>query len=147
MSDEGDMAPQSNGKTIEKGSMVNPATGRMTEYEECWLDSVPLTTDTDGDGGKDGLRKCVVLQLHDDANKARGVVMRLGQYCQGVIRVGEYFSLERWLWEGKDGWKRQARIGDLWMPCGVVLDGERVNMGGEVKHGEYVWKVVELSEF
>ncbi|KAK3708685.1 hypothetical protein LTR37_011407 [Vermiconidia calcicola] len=140
--DEGDMFPQADGTTLEKGKMVNPATGRETEYEEVWEDPKPTTT-TEGDGEK---VMCAVLQLHDDAHQARGMVVRVGQFCQGVLRIGESMSLERWQWKSHGGWKRQVRIGDQWLPCGVLLDGQRVRMGGEVKHGEFSWRVVELSE-
>ena len=54
------------------------------------------------------------------------------------------------MWAEKDGWTRKFRMGDLWVPCGVTLEDNkdnRIKMGGEVRHGEYVWKVVELSEF
>ena len=123
--------------------MVNPATGKPTDYEEMWEDREPLTTSPDDDLR----RKCVVLQLHDDGHEARGMVMRVGQFCQGLLRVGESLSLERWVWKEDGGWKREVRIGSLWLPCGVMLEGERLRLGGEVKHGDFVWKVLELSEF
>lgn len=145
VTDEGDMFPQANGQTLEVGSMTNPATGRMTEYEECWNDVDPIVTSSGDDGN--AKKVCAVLQLHDDAHEVRGMVARVGQYCQGILRAGSELSLERWKWDEQGGWKRQIRMGDLWVPCGVVLDGQRLKMGGEVKFGQYLWKVVELSEF
>lgn len=145
--DEGDMYPQTDGRTLEKGSMVNPATGKLTEYEELWkdLDPTVIKKEPKEDAPK---VSCVVLQLQDDEHEARGVVVRLGQYCQGVLRVGKHFSLERWEWKcEKEGWKRLVRIGDLWVPCGVATEDERLALDGEVKHGEYVWKVIEKSYF
>ncbi len=151
--DEGNMFAQTDGTTLEKGRMVNPATGKMTDYEECWRDVEALSTEASpaagekeglGNGGK---RVCTVLQLHDDTNKARGMVIRIGQFVQGVLRVGEAFALERWEWEKKEGWKRSVRIGDLFVPCGVLLGGERVKLGGEVRYGDFGWRVVETSEF
>ncbi|KAK8049265.1 hypothetical protein PG994_010995, partial [Apiospora phragmitis] len=40
--DEGDMVPSPRpGETLESGRMVNPATGLVQPYEECWLDEEP----------------------------------------------------------------------------------------------------------
>ena len=148
--DEGDMFPQTDGRTIEKGKMVNPATGRMTNYEECWEDVEPVATSTESDERSqgEGKRVCAVLQLHDDANKARGMVVRVGQFCQGFLRVGEYLSVERWSWTEEGGWQRERRIGSLWVPCGILLkDTEKLAVGDRVTHGEFVWKVVETGMF
>lgn len=145
VTDEGDMFPQPDSTTIERGSMTNPSNGKMADYEECWEDLEPLCTDIDTEGGQ--ARKVCVLQIHDDDNEARGMVIRLGQFCQGVLRVGEYFSLEQWQWRKSEGWRRNVRMGDLWLPCGPMLEGERLRLGGELNYGEYSWKVVEISKF
>ena len=167
ITDEGDMLPQADGeRTLERGSMINPETGKLTEYEECWRDvgAVAVGHGHDGDRGAETLRVCAVLELQDDANQARGMVVRVGQYCQGVVRVGEHFTLERWGWKGaeraegsavqrqEDGeqvgeWKRLARIGDWWLPCGAAIEERLLKLRGEVKHHDMVWKVIELSHF
>lgn len=142
VNDEGDMIPQRDGLTLERGAMVNPATGKMTQYEECWKDVEPVPIK---DKYKKG--KCVVLQLHDDQNKARGMVVRVGQRCQGFMRIGDRMTLERWVWHmGSRGWQRLVRMGDLFLPCAIVLEDERLKLGGEIKFGDYSWKVAELSE-
>ncbi len=135
------MFPQKDGTTLERGSMVNPANGKMTEYEECWSDIEPIATD---EGGK---KVCVVLKLHDDANKARGMVVRLGQLCQGFVRVGKKMALEKWAWEKEGGWRRQVRVGDIWLPCGVAIEDDKLKMNGEITFGEYMWAVIEFNEF
>ena len=141
INDEGDMFPQKYGTTLERGSMVDPATGRMTEYEECWRDVEPIAIN------EEGKRVCVVLRLHDDANKARGMVVRVGQFCQGFLRVGKDMALERWAWDKESGWRRQTRMGDMWLPCGVAGDEDKLKKDGEVTFGDFVWKVIELEEF
>ena len=141
VSDEGDMNPQLDGTTLEKGHNIDPVTGARTDYEELWEDLQP--TATEGDSKK----VCAVLQLHDDKNEARGMVVRLGQLCQGLLRVGKHISLERWEWKAERGWKRQARIGSLWLPCGVLLEGQKLKLGGELQYEDYLWKIVELEEF
>ena len=130
---------------MEYGSNVDPETGKVITYEECWKD-VEIKA-VNGAPGLDS-KVCVVLQLHDDAHEARGMVVRLGQYVQGVIRVGDHFALERWEWKGaSEGWKRLVRIEDYFLPCNVAMEEEKIRLGGEVKFGEFVWKVVELSTF
>lgn len=147
VADEGDMFPQTDGTTLETGRMVNPATGLPTDYEERWRDVEPISTERSGGGAEEGRKVCVVLQLHDDVNRARGMVVRVGQFCQGLLRVRDGLSLERWEWESEKGWRRMAKMGDMWLPCGVLLEGEKLRLGGEVKYGEFAWKVVEMSDF
>lgn len=141
LKDEGDMFPLENGLTLERGTMINPATGHMMDYEECWRDVEAVSTEDYG------ARSCIVLVLEDESRTARGMVVRVGQFCQGLLRVGDAVSLERWVWAREGGWKRMVRMGDWWVPCGAVLEGQRSAVGGEVRHGEFVWKVVEWSEF
>ncbi|CAN8100827.1 unnamed protein product [Discula destructiva] len=102
--DEGDMFPQPDGTTLEKGRMVNPATGDESDYEELWRDGEPKHLPS--------VAKCTVLQLHDDAQDTRGLFVQLGQYAQGVLRVGDVFTAERWLWRQSDlKWERAFSIG------------------------------------
>jgi len=102
----------------------------------------------------------VVLLLHDEEHRVKGMVVRVGQFCQGVVKVGERFALERWEWKGREmvregddsraragGWKRAVRVGDWWLPCGAALREDLLKEGGEVKHQDMAWKVVELSHF
>lgn len=106
--DEGDMFPYpgDNSLTIETGQMTNPDTGVETDYEELWRDQEPRT-------GKHDVARCLVFQLHDDTTRKRGLVVRLGKHAQGVLRVGEVFTAERWAWDGDKGkWERLFKAGD-----------------------------------
>lgn len=178
VSDEGDMYAFADGRTLEKGNMVNPETGEMGEYEEVWRDVEIIGTgeggikearmmegkgkgkardaagSSGGDGeGKEGdseerRRRCIVLTLSDDKrDDVRGMVIRLGQFCQGVLRAGDYFSIERWIWHPSGGWKREVSMGNLWVPCGLLLFAEKVpEVGGEVVFGDFTWKIAEKEE-
>nr|POF03869.1 hypothetical protein CFP56_21625 [Quercus suber] len=140
--DEGDMFPQSPphaDRTLERGRMVDPTTGRMTDYEEVWTDVVASKTL----GGK-GTVTVVVLRLCDENAKAKGMVVRVGQFVQGVVRVQEEFACERWEWEESQGWKRKARVGDLFLPCGAAIEACKITLGGKVKYGAFVWEIIEL---
>lgn len=140
--DEGDMYPQDGDLTLEKGRMVNPATGRECDYEELWRDVDPQPTAA---AARD--TECVVLKFEDGSTGARGSVVWLGRFCQGISRVGEDVTAERWEWKENGGWKRTARLGGgAELPCEVLLKtGARLSVGAHVKHGEVVWDVVESN--
>ncbi|KAF5026881.1 hypothetical protein F66182_1020 [Fusarium sp. NRRL 66182] len=137
VSDSGFMYPQPDSLTLEKGSMVNPATGIDTAYEELWHDATPIAVPGEPDV------RALVLQTHDDEKGVRGSVVRLGRYAQGLIKVGERISLERWEWN--EGWKRTIRMGDEVLPCEKMLGEEMLKEGDVVDIGERSWTVVEAS--
>lgn len=140
VTDEGDMFPLTDNRTLEKGSMLNPDTGKVTEYEEVWNDEKVESQ------REDGKVDVVVLVLDGYEGKATGMVVRVGQWCQGVMRVGDnHVVVERWGWEAKMGWRREVRLGDMWMPTGVAMEAKDLVMGGKVVLGDYEWRVVELS--
>ncbi|KAI6808075.1 hypothetical protein KC367_g6737 [Hortaea werneckii] len=152
--DEGKMYPiEGDGqRSLEKGRMVNPDTGRMTEYEEIWRDvdavGIPEVVGGEGVEREDEQKVSAVLILDEPEQRARGMVIRIGQYCQGVLRVKGEFSLERWEWAGKEkGWERKVRMGSLFLPCGPAMDILGMQVGIQVKHGDFRWEVVELDYF
>ncbi|OIW25695.1 hypothetical protein CONLIGDRAFT_708394 [Coniochaeta ligniaria NRRL 30616] len=116
--DEGDMVDLPGGRTLETGSMVNPATGRVTGYEEVWGSGAPL-------GGMEGV--VVVLRTEDGECGRRGVVVRVAQYVQGILRDGDRVMVQR----------REWREGDV--------REQKVKLGGTVAGGGIVWDVVELD--
>ena len=139
-------------RSLEKGRMVNPDTGRMTEYEEIWRDvdavGIPEDVGDEGAGAEDEWKVSAVLILDEPEQRARGMVIRIGQYCQGVLRVKGEFSLERWEWVGEEkGWERKVKMGSLFLPCGPAMDVLGMGVGSQVKHGDFRWEVVELDYF
>ncbi|KAF7563084.1 hypothetical protein G7046_g1012 [Stylonectria norvegica] len=126
--DEGDMIPQPDGTTLEKGSMINPSTGKETAYDELWWDVEPSG-------------KAVVLQVESEG--LRGSVVWLGQYCQGLMKDGDAITAERW--ELKDGeWKRLVRVGEGVLPCLLAVEFEG-RVGDVVDVGGREWRAVEVS--
>lgn len=96
--------PDEKDVTLEAGRMTNPDTGVETDYEERWRDEDPQAQLPNEHV------KSLVFQLHDDAKETRGLFVRLGKYAQGVLRVGDVFTAERWQQEGK--WQRLFKAGD-----------------------------------
>lgn len=146
--DEGDMYPQSDGTVLEIGNMVNPATGIATDYEEIWAD-LPATAIGDADADAKA-RWSIVLDLDDEAHGIRGRIVRIGQWCQGVVKAQGEVCCERWQWvedegaENKGSWKRVARLGRLFLPCSVAFRPEEIEEGSKVSYGDYKWEVKEV---
>lgn len=128
------------GRAVEVGSMVDPATGRETEYVEVW---VP---------GEVGGGEVVVLRTErrGEDEGERGVVVRVGRWVQGVLRVGKAVCVGRWERGGDGWWRVVARMGEaLDDVLGWVTEGkkgeQRLEVGGKVVEAEgRVWDVVEL---
>jgi len=145
------MFPQSDGDTLETGEMVNPATGKWEGYEERWYDLDVLAVDAPkGEKGsnEEGKRKGWVLRTSDEeSEKVRGMIARVGQFIQGVVKNGENVGAERWEFDVEETkWRAVAKIGgglgvkfeDLLSRQEGFNEGDRFT---ESAHGE--WECVE----
>lgn len=146
--DEGNIFPPANGRTLETGRMVNPDTGKLTDYEEVWSDLHPEgIAENTGKPAPQQRARCVVLELEDEEGEERGMIVCLGRRCQGVMRSGPRFSAERWLWKN-GAWHREFRTGDLWMP-----GPEHIYKDGTLCLNKHItsedklqkWEVIEMS--
>lgn len=130
------------GRTLETGKMVNPATGRETEYEEVWRPAEPL-------GSMKGV--VVVLRTEDEDPGRRGVVVRVGQYVQGILRDGDDVMVQRMEWKAGAGWGVTAKLGPelldfaMGVATGEDTQSQNMKLGGTVTGSGIVWQVVELS--
>ncbi|TEY76465.1 hypothetical protein BOTCAL_0058g00120 [Botryotinia calthae] len=106
--DEGYMYPvEGTNEVLEKGAMVNPDTGKVEDYEELWEDlEVGMT-----EGEKNDYFMSWVLKT-TDAGEVNGMVIRIGEWVQGVMRKGDDFSVVGWKWTIEEGWKRVLAIGE-----------------------------------
>ncbi|KDQ58511.1 hypothetical protein JAAARDRAFT_128365 [Jaapia argillacea MUCL 33604] len=147
--DEGDMFPDPNGDqnvSVERGRMWNAERGAVGEYEEGWLEVAVQ-----------GRGRCVVLEIGkgDQSagvgdSRATGMIVRVGQYCQGIVKIGEQTLVERWeCVEGELGgnWKLTGKgsvgsEGALHLPCGAACDLEGDIRQGDVLHDG--WVVTEI---
>lgn len=129
------MYPQADGTTLEKGRMVNPATGRDTEYDELWTDRLAPASD-------------VVAVLRVDDGKVKGLMVWIGGWCQALVRDAEQgVALERWERHEDEAWTRTVRMGTRGLPCEGVLMGEvELEREGVVGCEGDVWEVIELSK-
>lgn len=144
------MYPLPDGQEIEVGKLASPHTGEMCTYEEMWKEVPVLVCGVEGEGER---KWCTVLRIDDVGRQTRGVVIRLGQFCQGMIKVGDQTTVERWEYVLKKGvdekycmgdWKRVLRIGDLFLPCAVAIKSSEVQQGNVVTYGNMTWTVEEV---
>ncbi|KAH6653298.1 hypothetical protein BKA67DRAFT_569126 [Truncatella angustata] len=134
--DEGDFFPgPASGESLERGEMINPSTGQMEKYEECWIDGLAEA------GGRTGW----VLKWEgkvDGGAGGRGLMVKIGNVVQGVLRVGEDVAVGRWETDAEGNTKALAEVGSI----------KRFYLGawGDLKQGENVeaedgqtWSCVE----
>ncbi|TQV95089.1 sodium/nucleoside cotransporter [Cordyceps javanica] len=153
VSDVGDMYPQEDGTTLEKGTMVNPATGRATGYDELWYDLLAPTSD-------------FIAVLRVDAGAVKGMLVWIGALCQALVRDEHGIALERWERvvperggaaaaaggedededaEEEETWTRTVRMGSRQLPCESILTGKvTLETNGVVACQGDMWQVVEL---
>ncbi|KAI5782670.1 hypothetical protein EDC01DRAFT_221973 [Geopyxis carbonaria] len=98
-------------------------------YEEVWRASAVTP------------RVVVVLALRSGKGKgAVGCVVRVGGWCQGIVKVGGDTTVERWMRGADVRWKRVARVGKEVVPCGVAcLDRDESGQAAEHQGARY-WK-------
>lgn len=146
--DEGYMYPKDDGsdEVIELGEMVNPGRGQVEKYEECWvdLDSVMIP-------GEQRFSSWVLRTAEKSGGEGeivKGMMIKVGQYVQGVVRKGEEFGVGRWNWNvenGVGGWHNTARIGELDFPIGEDKFGMDMLLGFKIKGPDgIIWDLVEV---
>lgn len=101
------MYPQEDGSTLEYGEMVNPATGKVEKYEESWVDF-----DVENVRGEKGKRGWVMKTKADVSVEVRGMVIRVGQFIQGIVKRGGDIGIERWKYVDEGATWKIVKVGD-----------------------------------
>ncbi|EHK96168.1 hypothetical protein M7I_8125 [Glarea lozoyensis 74030] len=124
------MFPKDDGsnEVLERGAMVNPNTGNMQKYEECWadLDSVLLP-------GEDQFQSWVlVTKTATPDTVVRGMMIRIGGYVQAILRNNKEVGLKKWKWsEDEKIWRETAVMGNLGSPLGTKDLGKAMKLGDD----------------
>jgi len=129
------------GDILEVGQSVNKD-GSIRRYEELWGD-VPVEL-----VGEEEEYVSVVLKVEDTDAGVRGCVVRVGQWCQGILKVAGEVTVERWAWVGGE-WERVARLGmgELEGAIAVTFDAEHLRHGGRILVEGMEWDVVEVHRW
>ena len=90
------MYPQADGTVLETGTMTNPDTGGAMNYEELWQDLDASAV------GEEKERACFVLRMEEPLKQARGMVVRIGEWIQGIARMGPQMTVVRWQYSGME---------------------------------------------
>ncbi|KAI9864952.1 MAG: hypothetical protein M1830_006070, partial [Pleopsidium flavum] len=100
----------------------------------------------------------------------RGLVVRVGGWCQGIVKVKGEVSVERWKYaekkeKGSGGvrvendveevagetdlgdWQRVIRLGPGALPCSLTFTPAKMKEGNVVKAGDTKWTVIEKHEW
>lgn len=171
--DAGVMSVLPNGDTLEKGAMLNDD-GVKEAYEEVWRDvrvdperAIVLVRlrdkdqlATDGSVLKTASSKSTSLVTgpttpnKEEADVVIGMVVRVGRWCQGLVKIDGSFLAERWEQSSESGrWTLVHRLGDanndnLEMPCSVAVesgvDAAHPYIGQEVSFRSQQWKYIEI---
>lgn len=164
--DEGDMFVLENGDILERGSNVNAETGEETKYEELWHELEVESM------GKKHNHSSVVMRVENAGKNLKGMIVKVGGWCQGILMVDDEMTVERW--EHKPGsvtdeerktlffnelgqtktrndWIRTFKCGQGFVPCkGIVEETSgKLGLNHIIKdHPDYwespsEWKVIE----
>lgn len=158
-SDEADMTLQEDGTTLEEGVNVDAVSGAETKYEELWKD---LPVDPIGKKQK---RSSIVLKADDSEIKVEGMVVKVGGWCQGMLKIGDKLTIERWQRRPVDqhedeeeddnvgestrtrnDWVRVFRLGTATLPCKEICSRTTGKNGTNItmKDDQQIeWRVIE----
>ena len=130
--DSGEMYLQPNGDVLERGVQKHPITGLECVYEELWSDDPVRAT------GDDSERICTVVKAENLELQTKGLVVRAGQYCQGMMEVGDDLTVERWRHmkgntHTEGHWVSTMRIGTGLLPCEGILSTGKMEIGDVVE--------------
>ena len=81
---------QDNGDVLERGKQKHRVSGAEVEYEELWGD-----LDIDTIRRKQN-RSSIALRADDREKNARGMIVKVGGWCQGIMKIGDKVTIERW---------------------------------------------------
>ncbi|KAL8895634.1 MAG: hypothetical protein Q9207_008083 [Kuettlingeria erythrocarpa] len=144
--DTGEMITQGNGNVLEKGNVVSPITGQRVYYEELW-EEVPTENLAFGNNP----RTCTVLRTEDLEKMSRGMIIRLGDYCQGILKKEGEVTVERWEYHFNDTssnqgkWYKAATVGNDEMPCDELLGFKPPREGQQINRAGTMWDVIEVA--
>jgi hypothetical protein len=171
-SDSGINETLPNGDVLERGEMRDP-NGVIRPYEEIWRDEIVTNSLVAVLIGQSvSSEDQPVHRLSDEYHRQAkyystsasppncvGMVIRVGDWCQGILKLQDDFSAERRHYQrGPAGgcWIVQFQINRGMLPCDKVCDwldksstgadtGHNYQIGDTVTIGDVIWTLVECG--
>ena len=157
--DEGDMTPLEDGTLLEEGVNLDANGSVISRYEELW-EELPIEPASDSTEVP-----CVVVQAEDEARNLRGMAIKIGRWCQGMLKSDTAISIERWELKPTDDepglsrsdgaensdynslqWTRTIKLGNQSLPCDVLCqDPKYFDSEQPITVDGVRWKVLEKS--
>lgn len=122
----------------EKGRMMNLDTGIEQEYEEIWAD-IQVHNEAS--------KTCAVIRLDEGQTGARGVIVLVGEWCQGIMELRDgSVVVDRCRWNAHSKTWTKLGLFDAvqLLPTERVLQNH-VQLGESFTHKDFLWTVEELS--
>lgn len=88
-------SPVGFGQLVGQAVIADPVTGAPITFDELSIE-LPVSP-----VNCDGIRTSIVLRIRDEERDVRGTVVRVGEWCQGILQIGHDISVERWKWVTK----------------------------------------------
>ena len=150
------MTSQGDGKTLEEGWMLDPQTGAKRKYEELWHDLAVVPSEAKQ-------RDCVVLQAVAGERKLQGLIVKIGCWCQGILKDDDDLVVERWERVSNNGhsveksaeqtaanvsesgsqWMRTFKVGRLSLPCGQLCNNPGSTTDQKWQADDIQWQTIE----
>ncbi|KAL5524690.1 hypothetical protein ACEPAF_9835 [Sanghuangporus sanghuang] len=156
--DSGVSSPMPNGDTCERGEMKD-ANGILRRYQEVWhdlrVDPVCVAVFVRfRDGSEAAARGIGVHPTDIIPEDVCGVLIRVGGWCQGVLRDTNGFTVERWILSGDSAdsnaktWAPVFRSGQGNIPCVEACNTPQARLSGsfELLAPQGLWKCVGTGE-
>ncbi|KAL5501420.1 hypothetical protein ACEPAH_8680 [Sanghuangporus vaninii] len=156
--DSGVSSPMPNGDTCERGEMKD-ANGILRRYQEVWhdlrVDPVCAAVFVRFRDGSEAAARGIGVHLKDIIPEdVCGVLIRVGGWCQGVLRDTNGFTAERWKLSGDSAdsntktWVPVFRSGQGNIPCMEVCSAPQALLSGsfELLAHQGLWKCVETRD-
>ena len=134
--DEGEMTVQKDGTVLEEGVNVNAATGAVEHYEELW-DDLPVEAI-----GKKQNRSSIVVKADHPNENMKGLVIKVGGWCQGIAKHGDELTVQRWRRQPqnesghgdestmtRNDWVRVFNLGTGVLPCMEICSNTTGKLG------------------
>ena len=138
---------QPGGDILERGEHLNKTAGEVEKYEELWGDIPVRRVGGQGKGEKEEEERhvSIVAKAEDAERRIRGMIVRVGDWCQGILKAGDEITAERWHWTEAKGWERIARLGrGESLRCELTLEESIIEEGKRYEYEGLGWEVVEL---